>query len=297
MKILTIVPKFNFVRRILTSKKNYNYMFPIGIGYIISVLKRANYDVDCINLNHIEGNTKEIITEKINNKKYDFVCMGDMCDGYSLTEKVLNAVREHPTNPKTILGGLIITTEPEVIFESLMPDFGVIGEGEETIIELLDAIIHKKDLTNIKGIIYRKDNKIISNGLREELGDINLLPFPDLGSMGFKEYLDNLHPNFYGNYKLSIVNYPRPYPLIGSRSCPFHCTFCSHPQKYRQRSIKNIMKELEENVEKYKINLIFMHDDCFSIKIERVYEFCKEMKKLQEKVGWEIKCFISIDFL
>ena len=98
MKILLVVPRYN-----LTNKPSYNYSFPLGIGYISSVLKQENFDLDIINLNHFEGTIKEILSKKLSEKKYDVVCSGHTGIGYASLEKIVMVCRNHESKPKVIL--------------------------------------------------------------------------------------------------------------------------------------------------------------------------------------------------
>jgi radical SAM superfamily enzyme YgiQ (UPF0313 family) len=72
---------------------------------------------------------------------------------------------------------------------------------------------------------------------------------------------------------------------LGSRGCPYHCSFCFHYSKYRKRSVDSIIKELRFAIEKYKINTVEIIDECLSIDKDRLYELCREIKK----VGDELK--------
>jgi len=118
--------------------------------------------------------------------------------------------------------------------------------------------------------------------------DINSIPFPDLEGLRFEKYVDNMHCNDHWAYH--IFDYPRAYHLLASRGCPFNCSFCWNPEKYRARSIDNIMEEIKEVVIKYRINYLIILDDCFSANKERLLEFCKRIKELSREVnhpiGW-----------
>ncbi len=282
-KILLVAPRQNN-----TTKIDYSYMFPLGIAYISSSLKKAGYEVICLNLNHYDGRVEDIIKRELDKDKYDFVATGNNALGYEITKVILNAVKNHPSQPKTILGGPIITTEPQLVFQSLKPDFGVIGEGEETAVDLLLALEKGKDLKKIKGIEFLdKDGKIFFTGVKEEYGDINSVPWPDFEGLEFEKQLGNQHTNL--SYTHNAFDYPRVYPILGSRGCPFHCTFCYHLNKYRQRSLKGVIEELRFAVKKYKINVILFYDECIAVNKERLSELCKEIKKLREEVSWELK--------
>ena len=283
MKILLLVPKYNF-----SKDKYHDYTFPIGLGYVSSALKNAGYEVSCVNLNQIYGDVKDIVKEILDKDDYDVVCTGGNDFIYLTTKSMIETVREHPSKPMFILAGPLLTHEPELIFKDLRPDFGVIGEGEESIMELLDCIERNGDLNQVEGIIYPdQTGKIIKTKRREPIRDINVLPFPDYESFGFDEHLKHMHCNdLYHNH---CLDYPRTYCLLGSRGCAFNCTFCWHSENYRWRSVDNIMDELRIVVKKYDINNLLIADDCFSVKQERVYEFCKKIKELSNEVGWNIK--------
>jgi len=283
-KILIILPRDN-----VTNKKSYLYTFPLGLTYISSVLKEQGYKVDCLNLNHKNRTIKEVITRQLDKEEYDFVGTGSNALAYNTAKIIIKTIRNHPSNPKIILGGPIITAQPNLYYADLKPDFGIIGEGEETIIDLLNSIKNKKNLDNVNGIIYKKGREIKITGARTPLEDLDSLPYPDFEGFEFEEYLDNLRTNIFYNY--NPFDNPRTYPILGSRSCPYQCTFCYHEGKYRARSIESIIKELRIMVKKYKINIITLYDDCFAITKERVEEFCRGIKELQKEISWELKWF------
>lgn len=283
MKILMVIPRYS-----LTNDINYKYMFPLGLGYISAAMRRAGYQVDCLNLNHHKGYIRDIINKSLSEKKYDIACTGGNALMYNTIETIINAVREHSSGPRVIIGGPVITSEPKVVFEALNPDVGVIGEGDETITDILACLEEDGDIRKIKGIVYRdKDGGTAFTQSREPVKDIDTLPMPDYDGFGFEEQLENMHTNDY--YFYHEFDFPRFYLLLGSRGCPYKCTFCYHYSSYRARSIDNIMEEVDLMVKRHKINIIYLIDECFSIKEERLYEFCSRIKKYREELGWDLK--------
>lgn len=283
MKILIAIPKYNLSKDI-----DYSYNFPLGLSYISSTLKSKGYEVDCINLNHYCGIVEELINKALNKKKYDVVCSGGNALIFPVLEKITKTVHIHKTHPLVILGGPIITSEPKTMFELLSPDFAVMGEGEVTIIELLRGIDKKRDPSKINGIVYKDDkNKIVITDRREPIKDIESIPLPDFEGVEFEKQLRNMHCN--DSWTNQVFDYPRTYPLFGSRGCPFNCTFCWHDMKYRARSVDNLIEEIIIAIKKYNINNITIYDDCFSAKKERLYEFCKKIKKLSIEFSKDIK--------
>ena len=285
-----VIPKYN-----LTNKPNYNYAFPLGLAYIFTSISNSKHNIECINLNHLNGSTEELLNKALNKKNYDIVCTGYMALGYATIEKILNTAKKHSSNPKIILGGSIITSEPKLIFNALKPDYAIVGEGEITIIELLDSIENKSNLKNVNGIMFRENNQIITTKPREIIADLDTIPFPKLEELGFLEFLENQS----NDVNFNITDYPRPYAMLCSRGCPYQCTFCYHSLgfKYRERSIKNIIDELRIAIKKYNINSLSIFDDLFSINKERVYDFCKSIMELNKETSREIdwSCQLSVN--
>lgn len=296
MKILLIIPKYTYSN--LTKNPNYSYYFPIGLGYIASVLKKEGYDFDCLNLNHYYGTVEELIQNRLDQIKYDFVLSGHMGMGYLMIEKIINSVKKHLSKPKVIIGGPLITSEPELMTQNLNYDFGVVGEGERTIIELLTFLEKGKDVSKVDGLVYKgKDGKVVVTKKREVIKDLDSLPFPDFEAMGLNEQLKHLSS---GEAFFNYFDYPRVYHILGSRGCPFQCTFCYHSlgdYSYRTRSVKNIIAEICYAIEHFKINAVHLNDDMFSYHPERIKEFCKEIKKIIKETPWEFKwdCFLSVN--
>ena len=285
-----VVPRYTYNN--LNTKPNYNYSFPVGISYILGVLKKKGYSVDCINLNHCEGTVSKILDQKLDEKKYDIVCTGSMALDYSVIEHIINISKNHTSKPKFILGGMILTSEPFLMTNSLNFDIGVIGEGEETIIDLLETIEKNGDLKNVKGIVFRdEENKPIFTEPRKPIEDLDKIPYPDFEAIEFDKILENMSPTDSIN---GIMDYPRTYLIFGSRGCPFNCTFCYHGIKYRTRSNDEVIKEIEYAIKRYKINSFNFNDDLFSINRERLNDFCEKMKKLNEKIPGGLKWRCSL---
>ncbi|MCG2712463.1 MAG: B12-binding domain-containing radical SAM protein [Candidatus Omnitrophica bacterium] len=294
MNILLIAP-----RGITSDRINYQYLFPLGLAYISAVLKQAGHEVTCLNHNHFAEPIEDLLDKFFSlNGKYDFVCTGSISHFYRQVKIIVDAVRKRDKNTGIILGGGVISSEPELIFNELKPDYVVIGEGEKTILALLDCLENKADISNIAGIGYRsKDNRFVCNKAQTPIMDLDNIPLPDLEGFEFEKYLDHLRPT--DQYFYDLYDYPRVYPIICSRSCPFLCTFCFHPlgNKYRQRSVESVIQELTLAVKRYKINTIAIYDELFSNNQQWVNEFCKRFKELASNLSWECKwsCQMRVD--
>jgi len=268
MKILLVMPK-----ETLSTEPDYNYMFPLGIGYISSVLKQAGHDVACLNLYHKSGKIEDIMEQELL-IKYDFVCTGGTILHYSVIEKILSVAKTKGV--KTILGGMIINGEPETVFKMLKPDYAVLWEGEKTIVELLEYLKRDRPLDFVKGIMFWKAGFVITTAKRDDISNLDSLPYPDYDGFDYQTKLDNSC----SSSGFSYFDNPRLYHILGSRSCIWNCSFCFHYSKYRKRSIKSVIKELKWAVDKYRINTVEILDECLSLDKEKLFKLCKEIKKL-----------------
>ncbi|HAB50793.1 MAG TPA: hypothetical protein DCE80_01210 [Ignavibacteriales bacterium] len=295
MNILIIVPRSN-----ISNEVNYKYLFPLGLAYISSVLKDAGYDVDCLNLNHYSGTVENLVNSFIISKEYNVICTGGLSTSYKQIKMVTDAVHSSGTKAKLILGGGAISSEPELMFNALKPDYIVLGEGEKTIIELVDCIRKNSDIKYVDGIGYVDDNdNFVCTRPQLPIENLDSIPLPDFEGFEFAKYLDNMQPS--DMYFYDLFDNPRIYPIVCSRSCPFLCTFCFHPvgNKYRQRSVDSIIHELSVMIKRYHINAIAVYDELFSNNREWLFEFCRRVKGLSSELSWECKwsCQMRVDKL
>ena len=257
------------------------YSFPLGIAYISASMKKAGHDVTTLNLNHFAGDASKIITDIIREKNIDVVATGGLSFQYGTVRQVVEAAKKACEKVVTIVGGGIITGDPEPAMEALQyADYGVIGEGETTINELCEAIENRRELSDVNGIIYKTGNSFVRNKPRVEIKDIDFLPFPDYEGFEIEKYLQSAPPGISG------LNVGKTVFMLASRSCPYNCTFCFHSagKKYRQRSLNNFFDELDHMVAKYDIEFVCMADELFARDIKRVKEFCDRIRKYN--INW-----------
>jgi anaerobic magnesium-protoporphyrin IX monomethyl ester cyclase len=281
-KILLVFPPTKNV-------KNYKYAFPLGLAYISAILKHAKFNVDCVNLQHYDGTIEEQMDYCLNQEKYDHVMTGGVIFDYKAIQKIIDSAHAHKSRPITTVGGIIVTAEPEVMQDIIKPDFIVIGEGEETIVDLVNCLDQKGNPRNVKGILFydKTAKELVRTERRPDIPELSDLPIPDLDGFEFNKTLDKTYTN--QNYMTQFFDHPRVYPIIGSRGCPFDCTFCYHYGAFRKRSIPELMSEIRTAVKLFKINVVQMYDDCIALNRARLVEFCEEMKKLRSEIDWDLR--------
>lgn len=227
------------VIRYIPLKERSYYEFPLGLAYVSACLKQAGYDMDVLNLNHYGGSQLNLIRDKMTRNKYRYVLAGGLSAHYQQIKRVVDDVRHCDPAAVIMIGGGVMSATPELMYRHIQPDYMVLGEGEITIVELIDELNNSgKNLERINGIGYRsRSGELIVTQRREPIMDLDNLPWPDLEGFQVETYLEMQRPN--DSLYLYCDDNPRFYPIISSRGCPYNCTFCYHPlgQKYRSRSV------------------------------------------------------------
>jgi len=270
LNFLVVMPR-------LVQKTGEGYQFPLGIAYISASLKAAEYTVYTLNLNHVTGDLFAALQHAIATHHIDVVLTGGISMQYNSIFELVKFTKMLNPNMINIVGGGLITAEPEVAFEALeFIDIGVIGEGEVTICELAHALEHERDLATVNGIIYQKNDQLITTLPRTAIEDIDSIPWPDYEGFELDRYLELLPA------AVNDLREERMAFLLTSRSCPFSCTFCFHTvsKKYRRRSIASVMEELQYLKDKYAIKFVFLADELFGFQKTRLKEFCESMRTL-----------------
>jgi anaerobic magnesium-protoporphyrin IX monomethyl ester cyclase len=254
---------------------------PAGPAYVAAALKKAGHDVaGCV----FSGG--KAFQRRLSEYEPQVVMTGGLCTQLHEIESMVCLARRAEIT--TVLGGGIVSAEPELMMEAVAADYGVIGQGEQTSIELIRALESGGDTSHIRGVIQKTWNRFVRGAPRPEIMDLDSLPFPDYGMFGYQEQLSAMTSNRQVGF--SYFDNPRPYPLVASRSCPFHCTFCYHPSgyKYRRRSLGSVQAELEWAVRHYRANWVLIYDECFSDDVPRLKEFCRYFQDLRRRTPWEL---------
>lgn len=264
-------------------------VFPLGAGYLISILKKDGHDVSTLILNNVDEQYLEDTIKQFIAKTNPQIAMlsGFSAYWYSV-DMAAKAIRKIHKNIKIISGGPLFISQSHLAMENIPEiDIACLGEGEPIISQIVNGIDSEFSLRNIPGIMYRNGNQLVTTGHPIFVDDLDSIPFPDYEAVEYKLYLEKQfeHQKRLRNCVYHII-YERKGVILGGRGCPYTCTFCYRTtgKKYRLRSLDNIFSELEYQISNYNIDHIWMLDDLFAIKRDRVFEFCKRIKDY--KISW-----------
>jgi len=249
-----------------------DFSMPLGVLYLAAALEEAGFSTEVRDY-QLTGAADPLDPEAF----ADFLdgsadVVGISCMSYFLPflMRGLEKLKERHPQKTVILGG----SGPTGVAEDLLNAFGgfeavVRGEGELTVVELMERLQAGKGLDGVKGVSFRKEGGAVSNPSRERIRDMDALPLP-----AFKK----LDLGRYGNGA-----------VITARGCPYNCTFCDVAplwgRRTYSRSVESIIEEMSVLKELGK-DIIDIHDDTFVLSKKRVLEFCDTLDKEGLDVGW-----------
>lgn len=267
-------------------------IIPLGLAYIGAVCEKAGYEVKIFDFS-ASANVEEygdyayygIPVKEIFTQLYDYKpdVLGIQCmytayvrDAYAMADigKQLGCL--------TVMGGAHASVCYLEVLENPNVDLVVIGEGEETFLEIVKKYENKESLINIRGTAGNPPRPMINN--------IDTLPFPALHLLPIREYLTK-NKNAPFNMKPSML-------MVTSRGCPFNCKFCSirsvWGNTWRYHSPKRVVDEIEVLIKDYRIGEIHFIDDNIAVDLQRLESICDELIRRKLNIKWTTPNGITI---
>lgn len=249
---------------------------PLGLAYIASMLRQSGHDVRIadmtLGLNELPSRFDDL----------DLIGISSDTPRHNLAIQLAERVKGY--DRAVIMGGPHVSFLPEESLKTGFVDYVVKGEGENIIKDLVDHLAEGADVKDVPGISYVIDGEIIHNTNQPGPIDVNDLPLPSRDLLKMDSY----------NALLGNTNGTS---IIGSRGCPFDCSFCASSQlfglKWRPREPEDIVNEIEEVKKKYGINGFFFMDDNHTLHPDRTIRICELIMKKNLNISWW--CFSRVN--
>lgn len=267
-KILFIVPHhaFGIDKELGMNQKGP----PLGIAYLSAYVKRSGIESRIFDLRAYKRPLLSL-RDAISEYRPDLIginihCTSEMNDGALIAE----GIKESGYDIPIVVGGSHPSALPEDTIERFKSiDYVVYGEGELTLIELIESLKKNREgLEEIRGLAYRQSGETRKNPPRELISDIDNLPMPDFSGFPFDEY----KPHYFKGIEI---------PVITARGCPNRCVFCYQPMGHnvRVRSYQYVVEEIERDIKEYGATQIFFADDTLTIEPEYTIKLFNEIKR------------------
>ena len=238
---------------------------PLGLAYIAAALIRNGIVVRLIEARTRSLSHDEVI-ERVEKEDPQFVGITAITPRMNSALYLAKKVKQVDPGIKVILGGPHIHFEHKTIINYEEVDFCVRGEGELTVLELIDCLSNSGDPGKVKGITFKRNNDVIVNPERPFVQNLDTFAFPA------RELMHN--PAYHGLWTEGQTFSS----VLATRGCPYRCTFCAAPaiwgRKHRRRSVEDVLDELEEIYQKFGVRYVRFVDDLLIVDKKWIIDLC-----------------------
>ncbi len=254
--------------------------FPLGIGYLSGMLLKYGIDVKIYSQDVFHYSNEELV-EFLKVNDFDIIATGFLAARFKETIIDLSLIiNNYKKEAWYVIGGHGPSPIVEYVISETNADIVVIGEGEETIIEICEAKKNgdKNNLKFINGIGYCINDEIKITHSREPIKNLDDIPFPAYHLFPMNKY--SVAHKGIRNYKNEKIA-----GIITSRGCIGECSFCYRLENgIRFRSIESVLDEIEFLYKNYDISFFNMMDELFIASKKRIFEFQEKLSKKDFKI-------------
>ena len=268
------------VLMVIYDEGSFIHNFPLGAAYIAGAARKAGHEVEIYNQD-IHHWPHDRLRQYLDAEVFDMVGVSMMAGYWQFAQllEISDAINNSKNRPLYVLGGAGASPDPYYFLGTTQADVAAIGEGEETIVDLLDALANDRPLSEVKGIAYRDGKDVFVNFERELIEDLDTIALPawDLFPIDYYRLLPHESSS-----KLDFCM-----PALSGRGCPFRCTFCYRIDKgFRPRPNAGLIEEIGQLQDDYAITYIDLVDDLLMSSPDRTEDICQAIIDSGLKFKW-----------
>ncbi len=280
MRIALVAPKWN---------RLVNDYPPLGLAYLAAVLERAGHTIAVFDLGLSPDSELAEDVRRVAAYAPDLVGLTAMTNTWYNAVALAHALKAALACP-IVVGGPHATVFPERVAQEPAIDYVVVGEGEETLLELVTLLERTgmaptaDALGAVRGLCFVRAGALVKTAERPLIRDLDALPFP-------ARHLFDL-----AAYPLYTPDRQRMLTVLTSRGCPYNCSYCFKGivgRTYRQRSPENLIAELCSLIDAYGVRNFYFIDDLFTLDSKRLAVFAEQVIARRLDIRWQ--CLARVD--
>jgi len=255
---------------------------PLGLCYIASNLEDAGYEVRVMDA-EAEGKKLQGVIEEVRSFQPDAIGIQVVSPLWDVVYEVCKSIKDEKDIPIVLGGPHITIVGTEAFDQNPYCDYGVIGEGEETMLDIVNHVLAGESCKDVLGIVHKEGGEPQLNGARPAPKDLDSYIFPDRTGLPMERYLFSV-PGKHGGIRRFAT-------ITSTRGCPFECTFCTEPMIFgrmtRFRSAENVVDEIEEANKNQAVTHFIFVDDTLTVEKKRIFAICDELDRRGLKITFE----------
>ena len=249
---------------------------PLDLAYTAALLRKNGISVNLLDASTLDISPPEVVKIAIQEKP-DFIGIPSAWGSIQSDIDLAQDLKDKLPFTKIVIWGSNVTANPEIALSSGHIDYVILGEPEKPFLDIVNGIF-------TENIAYQANDQLIMTK-RTLLQDLDWLPFPSRDLLPNKKY---------------VAPYVRKNPfttIVTSRGCPYSkCTFCPtniwYMNQVRYRSVENVIQEIGEIINKFKIFSIIFRDQSLTFEQERLLDLCNEIIHRGYTISW--RCFSGV---
>ncbi len=259
-----------------TRNKGGSLAEPIGLEYVAASLLQAGHEAE-IQDAWCDGASVDDVEARVRSYAPDVVGITATSVLVPNAWEVARRVKRISSSIPVVMGGAHAIYEPAWTLQEGAVDVAIVGEGEDAILELIDAWNGGRGLDDVPGIAHRQGGRCVKTKGREYTTHLDRLPFP---------VRNDRHMAVYSLYE-----------VVGKRGCPFRCSFCgasADHRKVRFRTPENVLEEVTELFARYGKKKLYFNDDVFTINKQWAWDFCELLLQRDLRIEWECQTRVDL---